>query len=129
MGERAASLQRLPEPPAIAGEEPLDARIREMHRILGAQAAARERVRALSALPPPPQIADPSGFQEAISALARALAARAEGQERLGAAQEGLDATAEAIRGWARGNPACPTCGAPVEAERILSAGGAHDHG
>ena len=87
----------------------------------------RLRAKACQALESVPGPVDTAPLEAGVRILREAAASARKLSTRVSQIQSRIGAAEQALRDWAKTNPLCPTCGAAVDAERLIAGG--HDHG
>ncbi len=134
-GRRSAShlaaLQPLAPPPALVEVAALEATIEHIQRSQQQFRQLEARGNAIANLDEPPEVVLPAPLDQLIGALAKWTRDVAAGEAALKRLEAELAKTEQAIREIASSSN-CPTCGAPLDADRLLAQGGfpgghAHD--
>lgn len=120
-GGMAGILARSQPPPVLQDEAALTETISALQRVLLTHGARARRAGALFdfTAPPAPSNTQPLGQLIAdIQAAQRGLQAA---ESALRAARGSVDRAEEDLRMWVEANPTCPTCGAQLDPERLMS--------
>jgi DNA repair exonuclease SbcCD ATPase subunit len=129
--ERAAAvistLQKHVAPPELVDPEPLKAVLDSMESMARSQLAATQRVAAVEKLIAPTEPSETAPLQELIGKLDQTVSAVNAQKRDVAALNDELSKVKNEMRAWAEANPLCPTCGAPVDPERIASVEHAHE--
>lgn len=80
----------------------------------------------LAALASPPLIHETEPLSDLIAGCVMMIAQVADCESELVRLQQEMQSVLDSVRAWSIANPICPTCGADVEAERLMSWGHAH---
>jgi exonuclease SbcC len=111
----------LESPPNMCDVTPQEQVVNNLRRAIQLREAADRSCTALANMHAPPVLADPAPLATTIDVLTtvqREIEQHTRSVDALG--QELRDAE-QSIRRWARANPNCQTCGAPVDPERLLA--------
>ncbi|MDX1948319.1 MAG: AAA family ATPase [Pirellulaceae bacterium] len=119
-------------PPVLADEAALAGCLAGLAAAQGNVAAQHGRLQALALVSPPPALVESGPLGDAIGRLDQAARQVDEFRRQLVQAEAEQLAAAAELRAWAT-DGTCPTCGAPLNADRLLAhaaAGlGGHAHG
>jgi hypothetical protein len=117
----AMALKALSPPDAPRETAPLEAVAVALRRAESRLTRARLAMASLSDLSEPPALSDLAPLHDLSRRTARASAAAARLARQLADLDRQLaDARGEADA-WAHEHPACPTCGGPIDADRLLT--------
>lgn len=125
-GARAtvAALAELGPPTAPRETAPLEAVGGALRRAASRRTRAEAVLAALEGVAEPPAPADVARLEELSRRATRATAAAAQCGRQLADLDRQLAAAHEEVEAWAQAHPTCPTCGGPVDADRLLAAAG-----
>jgi hypothetical protein len=99
------------------------------HKLATARAAVaahQARSTALAALADPPALADPTALAAAVAKLNRAAGLADQSAAAAAAADHGVADVERRIVAFVVGNPLCPTCGGPLDADHLMHGGPTH---
>lgn len=125
--ERVEAFVPLASPPELEDPAPLVVLVERMSEAHRAARIAVARAAAVEALRPAFEPVDSTPLELLVKRLAIAEHARAKVLVDLQEVAAELKENRSRTEAWVQDNPLCPTCGAPVSAERLLSAE-AHSH-
>ncbi len=117
----ARALAPLPPPLQLADTAPLQRAVGTLHRIVRAAHQSRIRRAALATLPVPPVPEDATPMTTLLGRLRAATKRRDVSQTNCRQTGMDTDAAAEAVRSACATEGVCPTCGGPIDADRLLS--------
>ncbi len=129
-GRQAAlhrTLDRLQPTPQLAATMQLEDFVCEFERLAEVSAREARSHRALSKMTLPPAEADCSPLAQIIGQLEAERVRVGDQLEAVGKIEQARAAVEREIRAWARDNPICRTCGAAIDAERLMEGEHAHD--
>jgi DNA repair exonuclease SbcCD ATPase subunit len=122
-GAKAVALDSLIDPPAFSDTAPLQRWLVQYEQAQSRAAADGAQLEGLAKLVEPPKFVDGSQVS-ALSSLAdkidRALVEHRQWETRLAGAQEDLQELQAELVAFAAAHPKCPTCGAEMDAERLM---------
>jgi len=118
----------LADPPKLLDTQPLAESLAQLRGTQENVAQCEARLRAFDALGEVPTLEDTdalSGLVDEIQEVSEAVRGH---RRTLETVEEKLESVENQIRRWANDHPICPTCGAKVDPERLVAAGGIHNH-
>jgi hypothetical protein len=116
----AQSLSSLAPPPELASEADLIGRINGLSAAAQQLARWEQSLAAAESLAAPPIPPDPAPLADLLARFDAAVRQLAANQSQAQAAADELAAAAQALRAAAE-TSLCPTCGSPLDAERLLA--------
>ena len=128
---RASSVRSLREPPPLADAEAVEDLLARLEAEGRRVAAARRHAALIGEPTEAPAQSDTAPLQALIDQLSAATRNLAEFAGAEAAATNAAEAAAVDLRGWAKTNPTCPTCGGPIDPDTLLlsAEAGGHSHG
>lgn len=112
--------------PQLVDAQPLEATISELSSAVEAFDRASCGHELLSVLATPPVLDDAQSLGTLITSCEQTKAEVVGCEAEIARLQHEMAAVLDAVRAWTDANPVCPTCGAEVDAERLMSWGHAH---
>jgi len=119
--EPAASLAEIAEPPRLANEETLVDLLDDLEEAQRRWIILREAQASLDLLSTPPIPVDVESLGDLIAQIDIAQSSLDSLQRDKDTAIQGVAEVEQALRRWAEVNRVCPTCGAELDPERIVS--------
>lgn len=118
--EAAKAVSRVPAPPEMADVGRLSGLISQMQRISASVDKAAARGRVLSDCPAPPEMIDIAGLRRHIESMEKAGKSLQKRSGELEEAETRLVEAEKALRRFIDAHNICPTCGQPMDADRVL---------
>lgn len=128
LNEKVECYKTLSDPPDLRDTEPLEdllTRLRDAKQDVAQCEARLSAFDSLEEVPTPEDTETLSNLVGEIQEVAETVEAYESDAE---SAERNLRTIEKEIRRWAKDHPICPTCGAKVDPERLVSAGGVHNH-
>lgn len=125
--DRVRALDALVEPPVLHDTVALSSLVSALQTAVDAAGKVAARGRILDCLLPVPDLVETVPLAEQIRLQAEAEASTARYRQDLARAAAEQSAAEQAIRRWVQANPICTRCGATIDPDKLISAGG-HTH-
>lgn len=125
-GLRVKALTPLKRPPELKETASLERLLERLEEIGDESARESAKLEALSLLAEPPKIEPTTSLETLLRGWEKAFADLKDQESQLKDLERQLVETKDLILEWARANPACPTCGMEINADRLLYLGHAH---
>lgn len=127
LGEHLGCLQRLRSVPVLSEISPLESVVSDLSDAADLVQRTARCHDLLANLGNPPMPRETEPLRQLIADCGEILGDIAKYDTELARLDDELKSVLEEVRVWTTANPVCPTCGADVDAERLMSWG--HSHG
>lgn len=126
--EQVECYRTLADPPDLRETQPLEELLTRLSEAQHNVAQFEARLSAFDTLEEIPALEDTELLWGLVDKIEKSSEAVEEHRRRLKKVKKRIGTVENQIRRWAEENPICPTCGAEVDPERLVAAGGLHDH-
>ena len=125
----AGALRNLPAPPELQDTIALKSMIEASAISINGVAERIAEVDVLTNVEAPPSLITDTVLMRSITEFEAAQNLLRSHQEDMGLIDRAIKDVRGQIAQWTEANPTCPTCGGPIDADRLLLGAEAHDHG